>query len=449
MNLLTFLGTADYKQTTYTLAGQGYTTCYCPAAVAYFCRPETTLVVVTKDARAKHFEPLADEIASFTQPVAVPIPDGHSEADLWQIFDALTRQVEAEAELVVDITNGFRSLPFLSFLAVAFLRLARRVKVERIYYGAWEARNQAANESPIFDLTPFVTLLDWTIATDRFTRFGDASDLAALLRQGIPPGSQMSRDLPARALGNALKRAATAMEGVSLALRLTRPLETMTASANLAATWQQVGALVEQQAPPFGLLAAAVRQTYQPLAMAQDPLERANWRLNLQIQLDLVGLYLKRGQVVQAVTLAREWLVSLLVYAFAGASLVDYEQGREPVERALNNEVERRKPNPRALLETPYDEALQKLPNARELGQLWNKLTQLRNDLAHVGMNLNPKPAEKLARDAHELYPRLQEVGRLLLANHEGGHEPDRPSPRMKIRATHYALWTTQYAKGF
>jgi hypothetical protein len=417
MNLLTFLGTADYKETTYTLNSLRCTTRYCPAAVAHFCQPETALVVVTKDAQAKHFEPLADEIAVVTRPVAVSIPDGHSEADLWQIFEALTLAVGEGDELVVDITNGFRSLPFLSFLAVAFLRLARRVKVQRIYYGAWEARNQAANESPIFDLTPFVTLLDWTIATDRFTRFGDATDLAALLRQGIPPGSLMQSDLPARELGHALKNAATAMEDVSLALRLTRPLETMTASAELTRTLQQVGALVAREARPFGLLAEQVRLAYESLALPDDPLARGNWPVNLRIQLDLVGLYLERGQIVQAVTLAREWLVSLLIYHFEGDSLIEYKTVREPMEAALSNAAEQVKTSSqlRPPLATPYDQPLQLLAVYDEIGKLWGELTQLRNDIAHVGMKSKPRTAESLRSNAKVLYPRLQKLVEIFL----------------------------------
>lgn len=413
MNLLTFLGIADYKQTTYVLDNQRYTTCYCPAAVAHFCRPETTLVVVTRAAQAKHFESLADEISGLTRPVAVPIPDGHSEADLWAIFAALTEAVNDEDEIVVDITNGFRSLPFLSFLAVAFLRLARRVRVRNIYYGAFEARNEA-NESPIFNLTPFVTLLDWTIATDRFTRFGDASDLASLLRRGMPSGPLMGADLEARRLGNALKNAAGAMEAVSLALRVTRALETMTASASLVDILQLAGPQVEQQAPPFGLLAERVRQAYQPLALA-DPLARSEWPVNLRIQLDLVGRYLEQGQVVQAVTLAREWVVSLLVYRFKGNSLIDLEGERRPVENALNNEVERRRPTPRAPLRPAHDEQLRALPDHQEIGKVWDKLTELRNDIAHVGMNLKPKDAAKLRKEVEALYPRLQKLAQTLL----------------------------------
>ncbi|MBE7471276.1 MAG: TIGR02221 family CRISPR-associated protein [Anaerolineae bacterium] len=412
MNLLTFLGTADYKETTYTLAGQRHTTCYCPAAIAHFYRPETTLVVVTQKAKDKHFESLADEIVAVTHPVELVIPESHSEADLWDIFNALTAKVQAGDELIVDITNGFRSLPFLSFLAIAFLRMARRVNVRHVYYGAFEAKNEA-NESPVFDLTPFVTLLDWTIATDRFTRFGDATDLAGLLRQGMPPGPLMNSDLQAREVGNGLKGAAKAMEEVSLALRLTRPLETMSASDTLVNILRQTTPTITQKTPPFGLLAEQIRSAYEPLAQS-DPLTQSNWPENLAIQLDLISWYLDKSQVVQALTLAREWLVSALVYHFGLKSLINYEVDRKPVENALNNEVERHKPNPRLPLRPALDDQLRTMSNHREIGKLWDKLTELRNDIAHVGMNLNPKKADRLRKEAQDIFPRLQTLAESL-----------------------------------
>lgn len=414
MNLLTFLGTANYSQTTYTLDDKQHTTCYCPAAVAHFYRPDTTLVVVTEAAEAKHFETLADEIKAVTKPVAVPIPDGHSEADLWQIFEALTDHVGKGDELVVDITNGFRSLSFLSFLAIVFLRIARQIKVKRVLYGAWEARNEA-NESPVFDLTPFVTLLDWTVATDRFTRFGDASDLAALLRQGMPPGPLMRDDLYARKLGHGLKNAAKAMEDVSLALRLARPLETMTNAAQLTQQLAEVGTLISQKARPYGLLAQQIQAAYQPLALGDDPLAQENWPVSLQIQLDLVERYLNQGQIVQAVTLAREWLVSVLVYRLQADSMTNYEADRKPIEYALGNEAERVRQGDRPPRQSRFDAALQALPDHEEIGKLWADLTNLRNDMAHVGMKLSSSEAVNLRKRAEALYPRLNQVAQTTL----------------------------------
>jgi hypothetical protein len=415
MKLLTFLGTANYSQTTYVLGERRHTTRYCPAAMAHFFQPETTLVVVTRGAQAMHLEALADEIAAITRPLAVPIPDGHRQADLWAMFDALTAHVDVEDELVVDITNGFRSLPFLSFLAVAYLRTVKRVDVRGVYYGAWEARDED-NQSPVFDLTPFVALLDWTVATDRFARFGDARDLASLLRADMPPGLDMRDDLEARRLGNSLRQAAEAMEAVSLALRVTRPLESMQASQRLVETLAEHRSAVESRARPFALLADQIQSAYQGFGLAQ-PEARPNWRRNLEVQLDMIGWYLDKEQVVQAVTLAREWLVSLLVYRLGGASLTDYEGERGEVEAALNNEVRRHQPNAGGSHFSPYDEGLRALPQHRELGKLWDQVASLRNDLAHAGMRPQPGAASGVLGKAERLYVRLQALGAALLAD--------------------------------
>ncbi len=406
MNLLTFLGAGKYSETTYTFPdGRQHPTRYAPAATAHFYRPKKTLVVVTELAEKKHFEALADEIADVTQPVAIPIPDGKSEDELWQIFNALTEHVSEGDELMVDITYGFRSLPFLNFLAVAFLRLARRVKVERILYGAWDARNEA-NESPVFDLTPFLSLLDWTIATDRFTRFGDASDLAILLKQGIPIGSALATSPDARQLRDALKSPAEAMEAVSLAMRLTRPLETMTAAAQLTEKLQHISPLVEQNAPPFAILTEKIWRAYDQFSL-EDTLAQKNYPANLKIQLDMIDRYLEQEQVVQAMTLAREWLISLLVIHLKAGLLTDHKGTREPIEHAISNMAARlKKKEPR--YNSPFDEPLQSLPVAEELGKLWDELTQIRNDIAHVGMNPHLKSAEKLRKYAQSIYPRLK-----------------------------------------
>ncbi len=409
MKLLTFLGTADYKETTYCLNEHCYLTRYCPAALAHIFRPDSTLVVVTEAARAMHFDRLATEIASLTRLVPVFIPDGHSEADLWTIFDALTGQVDEKDTLIVDLTNGFRSLPFLSFLAVAYLRIAKRVDVKGVYYGAWDARDQEANRTPVFNLTPFVTLLDWSIATDRFERFGDAGDLARLLRAEMPPGPLMGSDEQARSLGKSLQKAAEVMEAVSLALRVNRPYESMEASQKLVDALEQHRAAVESRSRPFALLTDRIQDAYRDFALT-EPLDRANWKRNLAIQLDMVGWYLDKGQVIQAVTLAREWLVSVLVYRLGVESMTKYQKNREWVEYALCNEVERHKPKEkqREPLSTPLNDALFALPQCGRLGRLWDMLTDQRNDLAHV---VGKYAAEDVLRKARNLYDELRPLG--------------------------------------
>jgi hypothetical protein len=42
-------------------------------------------------------------------------------------------------------------------------------------------------------------------------------------------------------------------------------------------------------------------------------------------------------------------------------------------------------------------------------------MTELRNDIAHVGMNSKPKTAAKLKQKAASLYPELEKIRQALL----------------------------------
>ncbi len=427
MYLLTFLGTADLKVTTYVMGMQRHETRYFAAALVRFLEPtpEYTLIVVTEAARQKHFETLADEIHTVTQPIEVLIPDGCREEELWDIFDTLTQRVPDGSELVVDITNGFRSLPFLSFLAVAYLRKAKGVDVQRVYYGAYEARNER-NESPVFDLTPFVTLLDWIVATDRFTRFGDARDLAELLRAGMPTGVQMGQNEKARRLGKSLKWTAEAMEAVSLALRLSRPLESMEQAQRLVQRLQRQCDIVRTHARPFSLLTDRIIQAYRSLALAspQDLDRRLD---NLRVQWEIVRWYMEKEQVVQAITLAREWFISLLLYHLTDKALTDRD-AREQVEAAITNvaEWQRSQSKQRPPQDTPFTDEVADLASRYSLVDVWNKLSRLRNDLAHAGMRPDASRSSSLLRrarqvvcDLHDLAEELVEGSNLVLEERE------------------------------
>ncbi|MBW4597847.1 MAG: hypothetical protein KME46_34320 [Brasilonema angustatum HA4187-MV1] len=61
------------------------------------------------------------------------------------------------------------------------------------------------------------------------------------------------------------------------------------------------------------------------------------------------------------------------------------------------------------------DERLESLPEANELARLWGAMTEIRNDIAHVGMNTQPQAASKLKQKVESFYPRLLELGKKLL----------------------------------
>lgn len=414
MKIISFLGTAAYTETTYSFEGQAHKTRFFPAALAHFIRPEMQLICVTPTVDAhSNLVDLGNELDRLgVNWQKLPIPEGRSETDLWRIFEAITSHVDNREKVIFDITYSFRSLPFLTFLAVAYLKAAKNVQVERVVYGAFDARD-AAGLSPVFDLTPFVQLLDWLTATSRFIDTGDGQALAGLLRRGIPLGELRGSDPAARELGSRLEKASKAIESVSLALRMARPLEAFQSANDLKAALTQAMPGIRRTAPPFALLADQLVAEYGQFALP-DPEAEANAKEGLRLQLELIAWYLKRRHIVQAATLAREWLVSLLAFQF-NVPMLDYAKGRKLIEQALNNAVGQAQSPPRKGTAGPFDTPLLAHPLLSDLMSLWSRMAELRNDIAHSGMRLNAKNARKLKGDVEALLPDLDRIAEFVL----------------------------------
>ena len=415
MKVISFLGPTDYKATTYFYNGQEMETRFFQAAVAKFFKPDEIFICATPTVRNHANLPglgsQLDQMGVAWQ--VIEIPEGRDEDDLWTIFDALTGRVENGETVIFDVTHSFRSLPFLAFLAVAYLRSVRNVTVERVLYGAWEARDIEQNRSPVFDLTPFVGLLDWTTATNRFIETGDGQPLAKLLKAGMPSGPQMGKDLEQRDLRNKLKWAAESIEKVSLALQVTRPYEVMESAANLSNILAETLPVITQKARPIAVMAEEIKREYGQFGL-EEASEPVNFDDSLNRQLVMIRWYTGRGQVVQAATLMREWIISILAYHFGAPMFA--KKGREPIEIALNNAVEKRRENPRPSPRSSiYEERLAELPNIKTICSLWSQVTDLRNDIAHVGMNIQPEKAVVLKSKIENLFSSLEELADVFL----------------------------------
>ena len=177
MQLLTVLGTGHYKPTCYTWQDKEYETEYVAEALKEFFKPDKISVLVTTEAKEKHWDKIKPRLGDIATDIL--IPSGKTEAEVWQIFDEVVKIVEPNTQVIFDITHAFRSIPFLVLLASAFLQKAKGVTIQGVYYGAFEINN---TKPPIFNLTPAVKLLDWLTATEQFISTGSSVELGKLLR---------------------------------------------------------------------------------------------------------------------------------------------------------------------------------------------------------------------------------------------------------------------------
>lgn len=426
MKALTFLGTGAYKAVTYVWQGEGGTeytarTHLFPEAIAHIFRPDQLLVFVTERAKQSrppgetktHLEALQERLCSLDPPIDVEpidIPEGRSEAELWKIFDCIATAVPEGETILLDITHAFRSIPVLVLAIAAYLRRTKRVTIRHILYGAFEAREpfreppQPEDQAPIFDLTLLLDLLDWLSGAEALLERADGRLLAQRLKevhrqQWRQGGEELPRKL--QTLGDRLNK-------FSLSLWLNRPREGMRKAHELVDLLNEAEPEVTRWAKPFGVILEQIRKAVEPIAyenlcvLDQESLAK---------QHALIGYCLEKGLIVQAVTLAREWLINwVMLHRGEGNWL---ERGdREEVERALGAAMKRQRDEP---AEVP--EWLDLFPRKDAVIDAWGRLGQLRNDLAHCGMTRDAALSQSVEQRVNELSKLLESLS----AENQGG----------------------------
>lgn len=373
MTILTTLGTGNYEPTTYVWGERAYQTPLFVAAVAAWFPGAAVKAVSTELAWERQGVALQEAIP-YTE--RIPIPDGANEDELWQIFNVLVAAIPAGESVIFDITHGFRSQPVLSLLVASFLRVAKGIHLEAVLYGAYERDRE---NSPVFDLTPFVAMLDWANATERFLETGDARKIAALIREQRK---------------NPLNSLAARLTDLSEALALVRPiLVTQKASDLMVRIAQARAEPWEAQHAPLKLLLDRIQTSFSPLA-ATEPL-RAQWQQ--------IGWLTTHQHYLAAAALAREWLVHVRVVV-AGGTIVPIDNAlRDAAESWLNNADNE---NGSAPHEAP--------PEWKASVALWRNLTDLRNDLAHCGLRVSPRPPSTITSSVEKLPSELAAAARLL-----------------------------------
>ncbi|MDW8321353.1 MAG: TM1812 family CRISPR-associated protein, partial [Armatimonadota bacterium] len=156
----------------------------------------------------------------------------------------------------------------------------------------------------------------------------------------------------------------------------------------------------------FSLLLEEVRKRTGQLAY--EPTEVLD-EAYLRKQVNFIQSLFAYGMVVQSALMAREWVVNWAIWYKAGRAALQreywlHDEFRDRVEHELSNAFPARETSSCQLvwLDNP------KLSDL--LKQLWPDLRDLRNDLAHCGMRLSPRPPRALYAQTEEYLLRLHEV---------------------------------------
>jgi len=402
LKALTFLGTGNYQEVTYIWDEKSCKTAFFPEAIAHIFDPEAFILFVTEGAKNHdNFRELHSRLGDRLKPV--DIPSGKSEADLWEIFDRVAQSVEEGDTVILDITHALRSIPMIVFAVAAYLRRTKGVTVRHIIYGAYEARKpfreppQPEDQAPVFDLTPLLDLLDWLSGAEFLLRRSNATLLAERLEQVHQQAWQTraGNNLPKR-----LQSVAGKLRLFSQAMHLAHPRYVMQYAKELKTMLEEVAAEAEQWAKPFAVILGQVRS--EVAKFAHDTPERLD-RENLQKQLTLVKHLDEKELWMQAIMLAREWVVSWGALQKGMVDWLDKNDREQQIEQALGAAVQRLQGKS---VEVP--EWFEALPQSSEVAKVWNKLAQLRNEVAHCGMRQQPTHIQRIEQRLKEILQHLE-----------------------------------------
>lgn len=136
---------------------------------------------------------LRKDFLEMLQPI-VDIKEGKKEEEIWDIFNKVYSELQNNDEVIFDVTNGFRTSPMLLLTLIHYASFLKKIIVKGIYYGAFEAKE--GENTPIWDLTAFASLQQWTSAADQFINYGNPMNLANLAKQiGLPSLSKKVTEL--------------------------------------------------------------------------------------------------------------------------------------------------------------------------------------------------------------------------------------------------------------
>lgn len=373
MRLISFVGTGPYQEVAYALHPDGprVRTRFITEALAQLLRPDQVSLLLTEKAAGhenRHaLQARLQELGFSVEPV--PIPDGRSQAELWELFRQVGALAATGEPLALDLTHAFRSLPAVALLSAGYFQALGRLRLQGLYYGAFEARDQEGR-APIFDLTAMLALPAWALAARSWQEQANASALR-----------DSTRAANAQAWGEGAARPrwlaglADALDAFSGNLALARH-DLADQAAQLGRCLRHGAEEVASHAPP---LAPLLAQAAAPLL----PLQQSG----LAGELALVRWQLESGHILAAALLAREWLVSYWMHTQALAD-------RDSAEQALG--------------------ALAQLHDGSQPGALWDELGKLRNDLAHCGHNLAPAAARRIPARLAQYVAELAELHRKL-----------------------------------
>ncbi|SRR5690625_972883 len=351
--LITFIGTGDYDECIYTGADnfESKPTRFIQTALFEMLRHEgekidEVYLFITKEAEEKNYfdnktrkggipyKGLKNVWAEyFPEDVnklkLVYISSNQGEEDQWRLFEQVFDVVEKKDALYFDITHSFRSVPMIALLVANFAKTIHGASIERLLYGNFEVlRNLgdldavpvAERKAPIVDITSMLKLLDWTTGVQSFLETGNPKQINQLTGDEVRKSGGDGQFVKIRDLSETLY-------GFNAALETSRGRIVHNIIPGLKENLKRAKEVSDEVMPQFSKLMSKIESKVE--LYSDDKIE--NMWVTIKWCVDH-GLY------QQAITLAREYIISVVLIRLEEKSLLPETKNDKEL-RDLRDEV--------------------------------------------------------------------------------------------------------------
>jgi len=409
ITLISFLGKGNYQKTNYELEGFGsYYTHLLPVAICKLLKPKLPqlselILLVTKESRlARNKESdktYIDEIKESLKDICKiriqEIPSGNEQKEFWQIFEVIAETLQSEKEVIIDITHSFRYLPLFITSALNYIRITNNIRINRIVYGAFEAKDKEKNVTPIYDLTPFLELQDWIIGTKFFLSTANGELLSKIFSEIQRRLWKEKERYRPNELPRSLMTVGSLLDKFSQTIWLAQPLETMKVASKLSKALQNAKQEIELWAKPFNVILLRLKELIEMFAYDKP---RELTRENLETQRNILNFLFEKKLYMQTYSLAREWLISYTIFKSGMSESWLNIDVREKIAQRLSNEG------------YDLDDLIVSDDLITRIQPVWNKISQIRNVVSHCGMRKNRIDVSRILKNIKEGIKFLNEL---------------------------------------
>lgn len=329
MKLYAFLGTSKYEPCKYRseAAAPPFTSpsvCFVQTAVALKMGSdfEGATIFATKDAREKNATLLRKEFQQnhLAEPTVVSVPAGHTQEEIYEIFDALKDHIDEQSPVVFDITHGYRSQPILGVMILNYLQsLSSGFELVDLLYGAFDPlhyREQGTEntEYPIVSLMPLWELNEWSAAFQNFDKTGNAGLLSKYAERTQRQYMSALGGPPPERPG--LINFAKALQEWQQAIELCAVPQLYARNRYFDLLQHQLDAPWNDFTQELGRFVKPLRERLQQIV---EPMYTERWDSidGLRAQLEIMRWMNKYGRHQPFLTMAREWLKTFTALAIS------------------------------------------------------------------------------------------------------------------------------------